>query len=204
MKWISYFVLALIAGVLFLPQKGSGIRNIPLLLGILACIAIFIVYNLLSLLFLTCKVKKCLKKSRLQVEKIRLFIRKGYILAKNGTGTIEVCLLPRRRKFCRYHFSDEKHIEFWKSTRLVVKRSQSGYITKGAVDTRMVGKAIIRWSTLNTEKPSKQMIVMNKLPNNISDSAKKEELSSGDFICSSNIVLFDLDGFINYINKSTQ
>ncbi|MBQ9760270.1 MAG: hypothetical protein IJW16_02850 [Clostridia bacterium] len=204
MKWFGYFFLALIAGALFLPHRDSGIRNVPLLLGILGCIAIFLAYNFLSLLLLAHKVKKKLKRKGFQAKITRLFIRTGYIVAKNKEETVEVLLLLRRKNYCRQHFSDENHIEWWKSTRLVTKRNMAGNIARGAVDTRMVGKTTISWNTLTPEKENGRMIVMNKLPNRISDSAKSEEISSGDCICSSNIVLFDLNGFLNYMNQSVQ
>ena len=199
MKWIAYFFLALLACVFFLPHGESGIRNIPLLLSILACVAISILYHFLSLLFLAHRVKKHLKENDFQVKKTRLLIRKGYIIAENQAEVAQICLLLRRKKFCRHHFDNETHIELWKSTRLVTKRNMAGKIARGSVDTRRVGKISIRWSMLSTEKTIQRMIVMDQFPNSISDSARNEELSSGDCICASDIVLFDFDGFINSI-----
>ncbi len=201
MKWIAYVCSAIVAGALFLPHGDSGIRNVPLLLGISGCIAIFLAYKFISLLILAHKVKKLLKKEGFQAKITRLFIQKGSIVAENNEKTLEVFLLLRRKKHCRHHFSDESHIEFWKSTRLVTKRNMAGNIARGEVDTRRVGGATISWSTRNTEKKSGRMIVMNKLPNRISDSAHREDLASGDHICSSNIILFDVDGFLNSMTK---
>lgn len=203
MKWLAYFLLALIAGAFFLPHGDSGIRNVPILLGILGCIAVFLAYNFLSLLLLAHRVKKGLKRKGYQAKLKHLFVRTGYIVAKVEEETVEVLLLLRRKNYCRHHFSDENHIEWWKSTRLVTKRSMAGSIARGSVDTRRVGKATIYWSTPSTKKTAGRMIVMNKLPNRISDSAKSAELSSGDRICSSDIVLFDLNGFLNHMNQPT-
>lgn len=203
MKWILYAILAMIAGAFFLPKAGSTeIRNLPFLLIILTCVAIYILYKLILLLFLVHKVKSSLQEKGMKVKIKRLFIWKAYIVAQNEREAFDIFLLIRRRNYCRYHFSDENHIELWKSTFLVTKRNQAGSIAKGATTRRLVGRTTISWIPSNKEKKSNRLIVMNKLPDNISDSTKREALAEGDPICASDITLFSLNGFINYINHS--
>ncbi len=202
MKYVVYCILAFIGLALFLPKSGSTeIRNLPLLIVIISLLLVYAAYRYIKLIFLACKVKKSLKKVGFTAKKTHLNLQTGYVIAEDDTQVYNVSLLVTKRRYCRYHFSDESNIEFIKSTASMSKSSTAGNVAKGAINTRVVGKQKIGHCDYNTDKEIKEILVMNKFPNSITDFNLKDELGNGDRICSKNLTLFDLDGFIKDLSK---
>ncbi len=202
-KWFLYAGALIFGLALFLPSSGSTeIRNLPLLLAILSCIAAYFIYKFIALLILAYKIKSVLRKQGLQVKRTRLFFGKGYTVAESQNETFDVYFLLRKSKYYRYHFNTVNRLEHWKTTFAVAKSSKRGTIARGTADTRMVGWQELSWRQFVKERTVHRYIVINKLPNSISDAAHREELSEGDQICTSDIILLSLDGFRREILNS--
>ena len=101
---------------------------------------------------------------------------------------LDICLLFRKKRYYRYHFSNDKTIEFFKTSRSVTLTSKRGSIARGEVYTRCVGKQKLKWD----KDAEKRFILFDKMPNEITDSVKKENIGVGEKICGSNVYIFDL------------
>ncbi len=202
MKYFVYAFLAFMSCVLFLPKAGSmEIRNVPILISVIALITIYGLYRLVQIGIPMYRIGSILKKRGMKIRKIRLYFRKGYIISENEKEAYNISLLTRKRSYYRYHFDSENKIEFYKSTVAVNKSSGGGRIARGAVNQRLVGKQKISRPTFSTDKTVHHFIVINKFPYRITDSAKKEELDNGVRICLSDVLLFDLKGFMRFADN---
>ena len=204
MKYIIYCLLVFVSGWLFLPKSGSTeLRNVPVLITILCLIALYCVFRYIKFLSFTSKIKKELKQSGIKVQKTRLYFQKGYIVAERDTDKFDICLMSIKNRYYRYHFTDAANIEIYKTTTAISKASKSGRIAQGTPYSRLVGKQKFSFQSNNTDKQYNYILVMDKLPYSITDSTKQEELGSGEHICSSNVMLFDLKGFSKFIESNS-
>ena len=204
MKYIVYCLLALLSGFLFLPKPGTtDIRNLPILIAVICLIILYFAYRYIKFLLFANKVKKELKSNGIKVQATRLYFTKGYVVAENDADKLDICLISTKSKYYRYHFADPQNIEIYKSTSTVSKSSKKGTVAIGATYSRLVGKQKIRFEYNNTDNKANCILVMNKFPYSITDSAKREELDNGALICNSNVTLYNLTGFSNFINNKS-
>ena len=64
MKYVVYIILAMTAGLLFLPRTGtSEIRNLPLLILLLSIICLLVLIRFFKYVILLAKTKNCLKRN---------------------------------------------------------------------------------------------------------------------------------------------
>lgn len=198
LKWFLYAVAVIFGLALFLPASGSTeIRNLPLLLALLFCLAVYLICCLIVLGIFVHRIKSILRQKGMQVKRTRIFPGWGYVVAETPTETVDVCFLLRKKKYYRYHFCSTNRVEYWKTTFSVARSSKRGTVARGAADTRMVGRQEISWRQFVEERRVHRYVVMNRLPDSISDAARREEVSDGDCICGSDIVLISLQKFEN-------
>ena len=198
LKWFLYAASVILGLALFLPTPGSTeIRNLPLLLALLFCLAVYLMCHLIIRLVLVHRIKSILRKKGMQVKRTRIFLGWGYVVAETPSETVDVCFLLRKKKYYRYHFCSTNRVEYWKTTFSVARSSKRGTVARGAADTRMVGRQEISWRQFVEERRVYRYVVMNRLPDSISDAARREEVSDGDCICGSDIVLISLQKFEN-------
>ena len=203
MKYLVYAALAFIAGLLFLPASGTTeIRNLPLLLFILSVILFFIFVRFFKYVILILKTKKELKKIGIQKIKIKFFPWVSFfhghysIIFSHENKTAQIILLSEKRKYQRYHFDSINKLEFYRSNRVVFNNTKAkGATISNLVETKLLGKQKIKWDAASEIR----MIVFDKLPEQITDSAKKEALGTGERICNSNIYIFDFATFCQRI-----
>ena len=199
MKRLIYSIIVFIVSIcLFYPRAGSTeINNLPLLLVILFLIFSYFVYRFFKFLFIVFKLKVTLRKKDFKIKRIHFLFSKGYIIAENREQVLDICLLFRKRRYYRYHFSNDKTIEFFKTSRSVALTSKRGSIARGEVYTRCVGKQKLKWY----EDAEKRFILFDKMPNEITDSVKKENIGVGEKICGSNVYIFDLKTLEKLLNE---
>ena len=203
MKYLVYVALAFIAGLLFLPATGTTeIRNFPLLLFILSVILFFIFVRFFKYVILILKTKKELKKIGIQKIKIKFFPWVSFfhghysIIFSHENKTAQIILLSKKRKYQRYHFDSINKLEFYHSNRVVFNNIKAkGATISNLVETKLLGKQKIKWDAASEIR----MIVFDKLPEQVTDSAKKEALGTGERICNSNIYIFDFATFCQRI-----
>ena len=203
MKYFVYAVLAFIAALLFLPASGTTqIRNLPLLLFTLSVILLFMFVRFFKYVLLVVKTKKQIKKIGIQKIKIKFFPWDSFfhghysIIFSHENKTAQSILLSKKRKYQRYHFDSINKLEFYCSNRVVFNNIKAkGATISKLVETNLVGKQKIKWDDASETR----MIVFDKLPEQITDSAKKEALGTGERICNSNIYIFDFATFCSRI-----
>ena len=203
MKYFVYGALAFIAALLFLPASGTTqIRNLPLLLFILSVLLFFIFVRFFKYVILILKTKKQIKKIGIHKIKIKFFPWVSFfhghysIIFSHENKTAQIILLSKKRKYQRYHFNSINELEFYRSNRLVFNNIKSkGATISKLVETKLLGKQKIKWN----DTAEIRMIVFDKLPEQITDFAKKETLGIGEKICDSNIYIFDFATFCQKI-----
>lgn len=206
MKYFFYVGLVLIAGALFLPKaETSEIRNQPLLIFILSLIFISISIRFFKYVFLMAKTKKLLKQNKKKVIQIRflpwasLFHGQYSITFQSQDKITQIILISKKRKYQRYHFDSTSRLEFYRASRVVFKiNGNKGVAISKLVEINQIGKQKIKWD----DTAQIRMIVFDKLPNSITDSARKEMLSTGEQICGTNVYVLDWASLCDHINIS--
>lgn len=205
MKYFVYIALLFICGFLFLPAMGTTeIRNLPLLLFILSLVLLFILIRFFKYVLLVVKTQKQLKKSGIKEAKIEFFPWASFfhghysITFFHKNKISQIILLSRKRKYQRYHFDSVNKIEFYRSNRVVFNNIKAkGATISKLVETNLVGKQRLKWD----DAAEVRIIIFDRLPEQITDFTKKENLCAGEKICSSNIYLFDWITFCKNMNK---
>ncbi|MBE6601935.1 MAG: hypothetical protein E7637_05455 [Ruminococcaceae bacterium] len=107
-------------------------------------------------------------------------------------------LLSRKRTYQRYHFDRVDRLEFYRANRVVFNsiKAYGGTISK-LVEVKQVGKQNLKWD----DSSQIRIVLFDKLPEQISDTKKKECLGTGDRICASDVYLLDWESFCDYISR---
>jgi len=204
MKYVLYIISAGIAIFLFFPTTdGKQIRNLPLLIALLAMIAGFLLWQLIRRAVFMGKVKKALKKSGCEIIKVcfnpfaaRLHGRYSVTFKSNGK-IINALLLIRRRKYQRYHFERADYLEFYRSNRVVFNSTKVyGAKISNLVEVKKVGDQSLKW-----EEADRNIVLFDKLPDHITDSKQKELLGKGDKVCGTDTCIADIEAFSEYLTE---
>lgn len=207
MKYVVWIISAFIAFFMFVPKTGSTeIRNLPVLIAILALAALFLLCQLIRRIVFMRKVKKALKNNRCEIVKTVFnpfaarFHGRFSVTFKTEGRTVNALLLMRKRKYQRYHFESAQDLEFYRSTRVVFNSTKiQGATVSNLVETKMVGKQRLMWSEADCN-----IVVFDKLPDHITDSKTKNLLGRGDRICCTNIYISDLASLKEYLPSETR
>ncbi len=199
MKYVMYAVLLILAGAFFLPEEGSTeIRNLPLLIAILSLLLILFFIRFFKCVAFLAKTKRQLQRNRFELIKCRVFPWASWfqgrysIVFREGSQLVELMLICRRWKYQRYHFESIERLDFYRSKRLVFNSTKvRGAVISNAVEVNRVGVQKIKWD----DDAQIRIFLFDKLPDAVSDSAKRELLGAGEYICNSDVVLMDWNCF---------
>ena len=201
MKYIIYTILAIFGLALFLPEPGTTeIRNLPIFIAVIACIAIYVIYRTIRLALLMRKIKNAIKSAKMSPQKARLGMGNGYVIAKRNGENVLIRFLVRKRKFCRHHFASENVIEYYKTSAAMVRSSKIGTFAKGAAETRKVGEIQLCDMPKGFEF-SKSFIVIDRMPDTVTDYKLKGGLFDGDFVGDSGVIFISAQKFIELMKK---
>ena len=201
MKYVVYTILGIIAFLLFVPTTDTTeIRNLPLLIAIVAIIIGLLIYRLIRRAAFMGKVKKVLKNSGCEIIKThfnpfasRLKGRYSITFKKDGK-TICATLLMKKRKYQRYHFANIDYLEFYRSNRVVFNSTRTrGAIISDLVETKLVGNQKLIWDEADVN-----LVVFNKIPDHITHSKNKDLLGKGDKICGAETYITDIEVFMAF------
>ena len=210
MKIFIAIVLAVISAALFLPHRGTEIRNVPLLLAILFLIGTVFIIRVIRYIILGMKTKTILSKKGFRCVKFVMFpfgsmLHGRYnMIFQSEKEELNLVLLVRKKTYQHYYFQDINHIEFYRSNRVVFTNTKvRGATISKAVETKLVGKQKIKWVQGDAHLNSINIVLFDQLPFKVTDTVRREELGNSDPICSSNIRLYDLKGLqdLNQIAK---
>lgn len=200
MKYFFYFILAIIAGALFLPRSGTEIRNVPLLITILLFALAIYLFRVLKYICLMIRANKILKQNGFHCVKLvaipfNLSHGRYQMMFQNETDILNLVLLVQKKKYQHYYFQDANHMEFYSTNRLVLKGNRfRGAVISDLTETKLCGQQTIKWCQSPKDLNETKLLLFDRLPFKITDSAKREELGNGDEICASKAYVFDLKG----------
>ena len=205
MKFLVYAALLFACGLMFLPRTGTTeIRNLPLLVFILSLVLLFMLIRLFKYILLLVRTKKQLKKIGIRRIKVEFFPWASFfhghysIKFTYDNKKTQIILISKKMKYQRYHFDSVNKIEFYRSNRVVFNGiKEKGPTISKLVETNMVGKQRLKWD----DAAEVRIVIFDKLPDQITDCVKKENISAGEQICASNMYLSDLATFCNYMKK---
>jgi hypothetical protein len=196
MKYLIYAALLFIASLLFLPESGSTeIRNPEILWVIAAVILLVLIIRFLKLTKLAGSLKKSLKENKYQVLSTRFGFGKVYVTAESHRETLDICLLRRKKDYLKHHFASTERIELYKTTVSAVRSGRDIAKVSKYSEVKHAGNIRILPPKDNS---AKRVIVFDKFPTVISDYANRS-LQIGDKIAESEIAVFDMKAFVEYI-----
>lgn len=202
MKILMYIALFWVAVFLFLPQTSTdGIRNLPILLLILSVILIYILVRIFKHVSIMVKTVRLLKSKGLKPIKIRCnpFASRLHghysVTFLHESQTVELVLMAKKRKYQRYHFESANRLEFYRANRVVFQSIKTrGATVSNLVEVNRVGKRKIKWDHNATVRA----ILFDKMPEQITDSFKKENIDAGEQICKSDAFVLDWQFFCKH------
>lgn len=207
MELIAYWIVVLIAGILFLPNyEGGDFQNIPLFVIILLIALILTLIKVLHYVFFVLKIKKQLLKNGYTIKQISLApnLRNSkcyHLSGEKEEKTVNIYIAKRKNSYFTYHFENENRAELYKHTRLAIKPSvRQANIISGHVETRSKGEVNFFWHEEDFKDNIKNILLFKKMPNNVTDICHQYSLGNGDKICDK-VILCDMKGFERVINN---
>ena len=187
MKYVLYTIAFVIGFFLFVPLHGDAeIRHFPLLVLIVSLALLAALIRLGRYGILMAKNQKLLRQKGMKPTKIRFlpwaswFHGRYSMMFEQEGKTIQVMFLCRKRRYQRCHFERVNLLEFYNTNRVVFKGSKiRGATISNAIETNMVGKQKLKWD----ESADIGMILFDRLPEQVTDTAGREGLVAGDRVC---------------------
>lgn len=203
MKYFIYSTLGFIFLAVFFPfpLKENGVvkfRNAPLLIGLVACVLLYLLYLFIRSVVFAIKVKSVLKRNGIRNIKMRFGLVGGRghnrIIATDGKHIYNILLLFKRGIGWRYHFKDKYTLEFYKKIRINFENSKIvGPIVSKLVETKFMGKKILRWKDDELGESVVNILIIDREPYLTSDSESGEKIITPEL--ASGILFFDLNSF---------
>ncbi len=207
MDILAYWVIAVLAGAIFLPEYDGGeFRNIPLFIIIASIALILTGIKILRYFLFISKIKKQLTNNGYTVTQTsyipNLKNSRCYHLSGEKDGkTVNIYIAKRKNSYVTYLFENENKAELYKHTRLAIKpQVRQAYIVSPHVDKKKIGETYFFWSEEDFSENTENILLFKKLPNNVRDTKSSLPLDNGDRI-NEKVLLFDVDGFDKYISN---
>lgn len=205
MSYLILVAILFVAGLLFLPRGvDSGVRNAPLLIGIMAVLFVLLVFSLWKRIRLKQRVARVLRVAGYRICHRRRSVFRNRLFAERDGEVLQILLLARRRRGLRYHFADVNTVEFYKNTQATyVNRRGSGHVYVGAAETHRAGKRKLRWASCGSEKETNRFLVFDRLPERMTDTRKSHDLGAGDTIGDSAVCVYDAATFAGVVGGAS-
>ena len=211
--YLLYFFCAFLLSILILPAPYE--TNI----GILLCFSLFIIipilYRLLKYLVLMVKTKHLLKKNGFKATKFCYFpfpsrFRGRYTMSfENDNKALNIVFLSKKLKYKNYHFESKNSVELSSYARVMLYRGNHANHHGSLVSRTNVikknnfGKQKFLWPENNAQKENYNIILFDKWPDRVTDFIKHgdKSIGQGDYICESNIQVFDKKTLSKFIEN---
>ena len=205
MSYLILMAILFVAGLLFLPRGvDSGVRNAPLLIGILAVLFVLLVFSLWKRIRLKQRVARVLRAAGYRICHRWRSVFRNRLFAERDGEVLQILLLARRRRGLRYHFADVNTVEFYKNIQATyVNRRGSGHVYVGAAETHRAGKRKLRWASCGSEKETNRFLVFDRLPERMTDTRKSHDLGVGDTIGDSAVCVYDAATFAGVVGGAS-
>ena len=204
MKYVLYAIAFIISFFLFVPLHGSTeIRNFPLFVLLVSLIMIAILVRLFKYAVLMVKTKKILRQKGLKSTRTIFFPLASYfrgrysMMFQHEGKNVQIVFLCVKKNNQLYHFEKNDMLEIYRAIRAVTisppdsSTKRYRYKFHPPLDIHKVGQQKIRWN----EAATTRIILFDKLPEQVTDSANRDGLHAGNQICKSNTFLWDWKSF---------
>lgn len=207
MEILAYWVIALVVGIIFLPEYDGGeFRNIPLFIIIVTIALILTLIKVLRYVCFILKIKKLLVKNGYKVMQFHFLPNfknsKNYHLSvKKENETLNIYIAKRKNSFVTYLFEDENTVKLYKHTRSALTKPTVGqkYIVSPNVQTKKAGEEYFFWHDEDFKENTKNILLFRKLPNTVKDTKHSMPIDNGDKI-NDKVYLYDINAFDRMIN----
>lgn len=205
MSYLILMAILFVAGLLFLPRGvDSGVRNAPLLMGILAVLFALLLFSLWKRIRLKQRVARVLRAAGYRICWRRRSVFRNRLFAERDGEVCQILLLTRKRRGLRYHFADVNTVAFYKNTQATYVNGRGrGHVYVGAVETRRAGKRKLRWAPCDPEKETKRFLVFDRLPERMTDTRQSHDLGTGDTIGDSAVCVYDVATFAGVVGGAS-
>lgn len=208
MEILAYWVIALVVGIIFLPEyEGAEFRNIPLFIIIVSIAIILTLIKLLRYVFFVLKVKKMLLKNGYEVTQCHFLPNfknsKNYHLsAKKENEALNIYIAKRKNSYVTYLFEDENTVQLYKHARMALINPTVGqkYIVSPHVEAKKSGNIYFFWHEEDFSENTKNILLFKKLPNTVKDTKHPLPIDNGDKI-NDKVYLYDIKAFDRFINN---
>ena len=207
MKLLLCWIVALVVGIIFLPEYDGGeFRNIPLFIIIVSVALILTFIKILRYILFIQKIKNQLIKNGYNVTQTSLVPNlknnKCYHLSgEKDSKAVNIYIAKRKNSYVTYLFENENKAELYKHTRLTIKPEvRQAYIISPHVDKKKIGEIYFFWEEDDFSENAENILLFKKMPNNVKDTKSSIPLDNGDKI-NGKVLLFDINGFTKYINN---
>ena len=203
MKYLILVAMLFVAGLLFLPSgAGTGIRNVPLLVAILAVLFVLFVWSVLRSAMLKLRVRRALRQAGFVITKRHKSFLRNRLFAERRGVVYQILLLSKKRRHGCYHFDSTDSVEYYRTVKPLYKiNRRTGEFAAGAEETFRAGRRKLRWLKA---AGSQRFVVFDRLPERITDAAMPHDLGAGDAVCGSDVRVFDLPAFVAFLEPVTQ
>ena len=208
MKILAYWVVAILAGAIFLPEYDGGeFRNVPLFIIIVVIALVLTLIKILRYVFFILKVKKLLFKNGYSVTQCHFLpnfknSKNYHISGTKENEILNIYIAKRKNSYVTYLFEDENTVKLYKHTRTALVHPTVGqkYIVSPNVNTKKTGDIYFFWHEEDFGENSKNILLFKKLPCNVKDTKHPRPLDNGDKI-NEKVYLYDIKAFDRIINK---
>lgn len=209
MKYLVYTACAIIGFLLFVPETGTTqIRNLPILIALISFFVGFRLFRFAKYIVLMMKTKKALTQKGMRLRKVVISpfgagLHGRYAMSFSGAkADWNILFLVVKEKYPHYFFDKVDFLEFFRRNRIVFNAGKTkGAIVSKQVETQLIGKQRLLWTRSTMTNVGSNILLMDKFPNKIFDSVKREELGNGDRICGTDTRLWNWRGFCQYIEE---
>lgn len=216
MRYILYFTylfITFLLAVICLPSPYDTWLEIALFCLIFWSIPVL--FRLLKYLVLMLKTRRMLKKNGFKAIKFCYFpfpskFRGRYFMSfKKDEKILNIVFLSKKLQYKNYYFESIDTIRFSSYNRVMLYKG-NGAGRHGSLVSRTnivqkkdFGMQKIIWPTDNQQKDIFNIVLFDKWPDFVTDSTNKDDkpLGQGDYICKSNIQVFDRKTFSNFIEN---
>lgn len=204
MTYILYGIFAFVALLLFVPTSGDGqLRNLPLLILAAAVILCFFLYGIVKRARFLSNTKRLLRQNGFRISKSSaLFVLFGfsgqYSIVCEKETVWRIVLLMRKRSYLTYHFESPRRLEFYRTTRMVMKNGgQARATVTNQTETKRVGICLLPFEE-KTEY-TEAFLIMDRFPSRVTDTAHREPLGNGDTVAAC-FRIYDKKGFSVFLD----
>lgn len=211
--YFTYFFITLLLAIICLPSPYDTWLEIALFCLIFWSIPVL--FRLFKYLILMLRTSRILKKNRFKITKFcylpfpSKFRGRYFISFEKDEKILNIVFLSKKLQYKNYYFESIDTIRFSSYNRVMLYKGNGagkhGSIVSrtNVVQKKDFGKQKIVWPNDDHKKEALNIILFDKWPDFVTDANTKDDkkLGQGDYICKSNVQIFDRKSLDNFIEN---